>query len=397
MQALPALTDRRRWDEREAECLTEMTRQSSLFYWNGPQTDKLRDAFREYSGLSYMMPCSSGTAALHIAMLAIGLKPGEEVITSPITDMGSVIGVLYQLGVPVFADLNENTYNLDPHAVEEAITSKTRAILAVHLAGNPAGIHQLREIADRHGLFLIEDAAQAWGAYSREKLVGTLGDLGCFSLNDFKHISCGDGGVVATASYELGCRLQLMGDKGYDREKGTRCPGMLAPNYRITEPQSAIARVQMTKVRAITERRHMSGERLRKALAGIPGLFPPHVEDGDLSSYWFFMFRIDPSVFEGGREGICQELESRGIEAAAGYLPMPLYRYPLFQNGSMFGGTWPVRDLGLTSMDYRDVVCPKAEHITETAIKLPLTENMTDEYIDLLAMHIRDACLRLRR
>src|SRR5690606_5183825 len=140
-------------------------------------------------------PCSSGTAAIHVAVNAAGVGPGDEVITAPITDMGTVIGILYQLGVPVFADLQPYTYNLDPEDVRRKITPKTKAVIAVHLAGNPAELSELRQICDEHNLVLIEDCAQAWGAEYDGKPVGTIGDIGCWSLNDFKHIGCGDGGV----------------------------------------------------------------------------------------------------------------------------------------------------------------------------------------------------------
>jgi dTDP-4-amino-4,6-dideoxygalactose transaminase len=153
-----------RWGEPERERLNAMLGQDSLFYWKGPQTTLLIDRFKQVCPVNFVMPCSSGTAALHIAVAAAGIGPGDEVITSPITDIGTVIGVIYQQGVPVFADLGASTYNLDPVDVQRRITSKTKAIIAVHLCGNPCDLAALRALADKHGLVLIEDAAQAWGA-----------------------------------------------------------------------------------------------------------------------------------------------------------------------------------------------------------------------------------------
>ncbi len=141
-----------------------MLQQQDLFYWKGPQTALMLERFKEVCPVKYAQSCSSGTAALHIAVLAAGIGPGDEVITSPITDIGTVIGVLYQQAVPVFADLGAGTYNLDPADVERRITPKTKAIIAVHLCGNPCDLHALKAIADKHKLILIEDSCQAWGA-----------------------------------------------------------------------------------------------------------------------------------------------------------------------------------------------------------------------------------------
>src|SRR6185295_11027302 len=161
----------------ERERLNAMLGQDSLFYWKGPQTTLFTERFKQVCPVKYVMPCSSGTAALHIAVTAAGIGPGDEVITSPITDIGTVIGVLYQQGVPVFADLGSGTYNLNPADVERRITSKTKAIIAVHLAGNPCRMEELKSIADKHNLVLIEDCAQAWGAKYRGKPVGTIGHI----------------------------------------------------------------------------------------------------------------------------------------------------------------------------------------------------------------------------
>ena len=152
-----------------------MIGQDTLFYWKGPQTTLLIERFRKTCPLPHVMSCSSGTAALHIAVAAAGIGPGDEVITSPITDIGTVIGVLFQQAVPVFADLGRDTYNLDPEDVARRITPRTKAIIAVHLAGNPCDLDALKALADRHKLILIEDCAQAWGARSAASRSGPTG------------------------------------------------------------------------------------------------------------------------------------------------------------------------------------------------------------------------------
>lgn len=166
-----------RWGDPERQRLDATLSQDSLFYWKGPQTARFIKGFQQVTPLKHVMTCSSGTAALHIAVAAAGIGPGDEVITSPITDIGTVIGVLFQQGVPVFADLEASTYNLNPAEVERRITPRTKAIIAVHLGGNPCDMTALKAIAEQHRLVLIEDAAQAWGRRTegtRSALSGTL-------------------------------------------------------------------------------------------------------------------------------------------------------------------------------------------------------------------------------
>lgn len=386
-----------RWGAAELERLTAMVQQPSLFYWKGPQTTALVEGFRHHYPLKYVYPCSSGTAALHIAVAALRLRPGDEIIVAPITDMGSVIGILYQQLVPVFADLDPRTYNLDPAAVRRAITSKTRAIMAVHLAGNPADLTALSAIAKEHNLYLIEDCAQSWGAQHRGTPVGLVGDFGCYSFNDFKHIACGDGGVVGTNSEKFGPSLSKWGDKSYDRVAGGREVEDLAPNYRISEPQSAVAAAQLTKLKAIVAQRHHIGGRLTSLLAGAPGVLVPTVAPGDTHSYWFYMLRLDLARFSLSRGEIAAALNAEGVPCGAGYIPRPVYQYPVFQQHNFFGGAWPVRDFGLTQMDYRAVSCPVSEAILQDCLTMRITEAMTDSYIEKVARAITTVTKRLAK
>ena len=378
-----------RWDQAELANLTSMVGQSSLFYWNGPQTNSLLEAFRAHYPLKYCAPCSSGTAALHMAVASLEIAPGDEIIMGPITDMGSMIGVLYQQGVPVFADLEPHTYNVDPADVRRKITDKTRAIMAIHLAGNPCRMDELMAIAEEHGLAVIEDCAQTWGALSQGRPVGTIGTLGCYSFNDFKHVSCGDGGMVATNDEKIGPSLQKWGDKNYDRVSGTRMPNTLAPNYRISEPESAVAAAQMGKLKQICERSHEVGTRITRAIGDTPGVIAPEVVEGDWETYWFYMLRIDPDRLTVDRETFVAALKAEGLSANAGYIPAPVYKYPVFANHAFFGGRWPIQEFGLTDMDYTKVSCPVAEEILDTCLIIPVKEIMSDEYGDQCGRAIR--------
>ncbi len=376
-----------RWGKVEQKQLGEMLEQGSLFYWKGPQTELLLERFREVCPVKYAHNCSSGTAALHIAVAAAGIGLGDEVITSPVTDIGTVIGIIYQQAVPVFADLGKGTHNLDPADVEKRITPKTKAIIAVHLTGNPCDLDVLRDIADRHNLILIEDCAQAWGAKTRGRPIGTVGDIACFSLQNSKHVTCGDGGVVGSSDDRFGPLLRKFGDKGNNRDKWGF--NAFATNYRMSEPQAAVAAAQLTRLEGIVTQRNRLGNLLTEKIADIPGVIPHEVHPDDRAVYWFYMFRIVPEAFKGGRSPFVKALLAEGASVRGGYIKVPLYGEPVFQNHGFFAGRWPVKEWGLTDMDFTKHSCPNAESLLTDGIRVPIYEYMTEEYILGVAAAIR--------
>ena len=377
-----------RWGEPELKQLGAMLRQNSLFYWQGPQTRLLTERFRKVCPVKYVQTCSSGTAAIHIAVAAAGIGLGDEVITSPITDIGTVIGLLYQQAVPVFADLGAGTYNLDVADVKRRITPKTKAIIAVHLAGNPCDIDALRALADRHKLVLIEDCAQAWGARSRGRPIGTVGHFACFSFQNSKHVTCGDGGVVGSSDERFGPLLQKFGDKGGNRVKWGGFDAF-ATNYRMSEPQAAVAAAQLTRLEGIVARRERLGNLLTEKIADLPGIIPHQVHPEDRAVYWFYMFRIRPKAFRCGRSEFVRALLAEGASVRGGYIKVPIYGEPVFQKHGFFAGRWPVKEMGLTTMDFSKYKCPEAEATLVTGIRVPIYEYMTEDYVLGVATAIR--------
>ena len=361
--------------------------QDALFYWGGPQTNTLKERFQTLTGLAHVMTCSSGTAALHIAVNAAGIQPGDEVITSTVSDIGTVIGVIYQQGVPVFADLGPSTLTLDPADVERRITKKTKAIIAVHLAGNPSDMKALRAIADKHKLVLIEDCAQAWGAQYQGEPIGTIGDIGCWSLQNSKHITCGDGGVVASSHPVYGPKLQLCGDKGFNRTD--RAWQGFATNYRMSETQAAVVAGQLTRLEEIASTRAHLGDLLTKEIQGIPGIAPHEVTPGNRCVYWFYMFRMDPAAFSCDRATFYRALSAEGVACSPGYIAVPLHRNEVFLNHAFFNGQWPVKDLGLTDMDYTKEEVPEAEAILTSGMRVVIHESNTEEQMRQTAHAIR--------
>jgi len=379
----------KRWGEPELEQLGAAVKQNSLYYWNNAQTKLLMERFRAVYGHKYVQPCSSGSAALHIAVAAAGIAPGDEVITSGITDIGTVIGVLFQQAVPVFADLEPQTGCLDPADVERKITPKTRAIIAVHLAGNPCRLAELKELADKHKLILIEDCAQAWGATYRGQPISSVGQIGCFSLQDSKHIACGDGGVVTTGNERLGPLLIKFGDKGTNRLNPKDSSTALGANYRMSELQAAFVAAQLTRLEGIAAQRARLGNLLTEELAGVPGILTHKVRPDDRCVYWFYMARFVPEKMRCDRAEFVKALKAEGAVFSAGYIPEPVYGKPMFQNHSFFAGHWPVKECGLTTMDYTKVKCPETEAILKTCMRFMVNQAMDEDYIRQVAKAVR--------
>ncbi|OGS36492.1 MAG: spore coat protein [Elusimicrobia bacterium RIFOXYB2_FULL_49_7] len=375
----------KRFGEEEIQELREALEQNTLFYWKGTKVKQFCEEFAQLYGAKRCVGVSSGTAGIHVAIGALGLTPGTEVITSPITDMGTLIGLLYQGCIPVFADLDPHTYNMDASSVEKSITSHTKAILLVHLAGNPCDMDKMMAIAKKHKLYVIEDCAQSYMCEYKGKLAGSFGDFGCFSLNDFKHISAGDAGMVITNDPELGQKAAWFADKNYYRDGALvgKSPKLLAPNYRMNELEGAVALAQLKKLKGICSRRTQLGDRLTAGIKDIPGIMPHEVTPGGKSSYWFYLMRIDEKKFGVSREDFAKTLQAEGINNwVECYSNMPKYMHDLLINRTIFpGSTYPL-DINGRSYHYKPGMCPVAEEIIKTSIYIPISEFYTDQDID---------------
>lgn len=367
----------KRYAEEELRQLKEALDQATLFYTMGNKVRSMEEKIAEITGTKHAIATSSGTASIHTAMMAAGISPDDEVIVTPVTDMGSLVPILWQQAVPVFADVNPNTCSMDAKSVESCITNKTKAILAVHLWGNSCELDELKALSEKHGIFLIEDCAQAWGCTYKGKSIGSIGDIGCFSLNEFKHISCGDGGVVVTNDDNLARRLRLSTDKCYNREPGgsMRQAFFLANNYRMTELQGAVALAQSEKLASIVAGRRAYAERLQEGLAGVKGILTPKPTEGCNPSWWFYMFRIDPQILGVDADQFAQALQAEGVGAGAHYIAQCVYEYPVFVNHSAYDrGDHPY-----SRVNYGKGMCPQAEHTLETALTIPVNENFTED------------------
>ena len=381
----------KRFGADEVKELVEALEQNTLFYHLGTKVKTFLADFNTLYGVPYSVATSSGTASVHVALGAAGITVGDEVITSPITDQGTLVGILYQNAIPVFADLEPYSFVMDPRSIAARVTERTRAIVAVHLAGNPCDMAAIMEIARRHDLVVIEDCAQSYLCRYQGQLCGAIGDYGCFSTNDFKHISTGDGGIVTVNSgrdddYHA---VHAFADKNYDRFGGNVMRGIhhLAPNYRMTELQGAVGIAQLKRLTWVCERRHRHGERITEGIRGLPGIHPHRVEAGNYCTYWFYMFRLGEDVLRCSRDEFSAALRAEGIPNQAGYIPRVIYLQPLFQNREAYRGSHFPFDLADAA--YPRGLCPVAESILETAIRLPISEFHTEQDIDDVIRGIR--------
>ncbi|MCK2218540.1 DegT/DnrJ/EryC1/StrS family aminotransferase [Actinomadura sp. ATCC 31491] len=360
--------------DEEVAALDRVIRSGMLNSVWGTEARALEREVAELYGSRHAIACASGTAALHLSVVAAAPDPGDEIITTPITDFGTVAPILAQNAVPVFADVDPSDGNLDPDAVAALIGPRTRAIMAVHLFGAPARVAELRRLADRHGLTLIEDCAQAWltelpgGRYA-----GTAGHVGTLSLQQWKHITCGDGGLAVTDDDEAARRMRLFADKGWDRAAG-RSHESLGLNYRMTELQAAVARAQLAKLPGVVAARRRTAAELVAALRPLAG-------DGlrlprpDGHAWWLF-----PLVLPGGgAPALAAHLAAAGVPARAGYLKEPLNRAPLWGRPVYGSSRYPLEG-------YRPASCPEAERLVEaTLLTVDWNEHYTSEHVKAIA------------
>jgi dTDP-4-amino-4,6-dideoxygalactose transaminase len=319
------------------------------------------------AGTRHAVSVNAATSGLIAAMGAIGLSPGDEVILPPTTMSATAMAPLVYGGIPVFADIEEATFCLDPEAVEAAITPRTRAILAVNLFGHPAPLARLRALADARGLSLVEDSAQAPVATENGRRCGTVGHIGVHSLNWHKHVHTGEGGMVVTDDDRLAERSRRIRNHAEAVADEDDLVDMVGFNFRLTEMQAAVGRVQIGAID-----RHVGGRRalartLTEGAAGLDGIIVPATRTGCTRDSYVWAARFDEGAIDVDRAVLSRALEAEGFPNATGYVP-PLYRLPLFRKRIAIGRDgWPFT---LTNRTYQDGLCPVAERLHEQELIL---------------------------
>lgn len=381
----------RRIGAAEIAALERVVRSGRLNSTVGRETRAFESEFASYYGVDHAVASSSGTSAIHLAVAAVNPDPGDEIITTGLSDAGTVLPILSQNAVPVFADVDRNTGNLFPASVRDKITKRTKAIIAVHLFGQPTPVLELRELADRHGLILIEDCAQAYltRCPPDDALAGTVGHLGCFSLQQSKQMTAGDGGITISDDRDLARRARLFADKAWPRDTDERTHLFLGLNYRMTELQAAVAREQLTKLADVIDDRRKMAEQLRSAVAELPGL-RPGLHDG--ASYWQFPIFVDRERVGFDAHRYATALSAEGIPATGGYLQRPLYLTPLLTEHNTYGNSgFPLITPPASSEPrYVPGLCPVTEElINERLLVIAWNENYADDDVTDIVTAVR--------
>jgi perosamine synthetase len=373
-QKLPSFlsADGRTFGQREEELVLEALRSGCLSRNGGRMVKGLERDFAAAIGTTHAVACSSGTACVHLAVAALDLNPGDEVIVPPITDIGTVLPILWQNAIPVFADVDPLTMLIDPQSVEANITPRTRAVIAVHLAGSVCAMQELKEICARHAIALIEDCSQAYWAEYRGALVGSMGDMACFSLQQSKHMTCGEGGLMVTSNDAYARRALLFSDKAWPRDSATLGSFrflFLSQNYRMSELCGAVAWAQLEKV------------------AGLAGVSAPFVPDGTKPAYWLFMLRIDAASGTNARE-FGEALVAEGVPAWVQYIVDPLYMSPVFADRQTYGSSgYPFS--AYPSQNFAVGLCPHAEAALSSVIAIQWNENYSTQHVSQIASAIQ--------
>lgn len=326
------------FDDREIQAVVKVLKSS--VWRRGPVVEQYERDLEKHFGVKHALAVSDGTAALHVALAALGLGPGDEVITTPYTFVASASAALYQNAVPVFSDIDFNSYNLDPRQVEKAITKRTKGIIVVHLAGHPAQMDAFCEIAKGHDLWIIEDAAQASGALHKGTPAGTIGNVGTFSTVDGKIMSTGEGGFCLTNDDELAQKMGSIHNffRGHATSNVHEFYG-IGYNYRMTELQAAIGREQLKKLDRMVETRRRNAAYLTKHVLKVEGIKPPSEALWARHAFYYYALRIDTKALGVTREQFERALTAEGIPISPSRSTPLIPKTQLFRKKIGYGGT----------------------------------------------------------
>jgi len=352
----------------------------------GPKVNEFEDKFAQYVGAKYAVAVSSGTAALHAAVFAAGLGSGDQAITTPMTFAASANCLLYQGATPVFADVQADTLNIDPAEIEKKIAPQTKALIPVDYTGHPADLDAINQIAARHNLIVIEDAAHALGATYKSRRIGALATMTIFSTHPVKHITTGEGGVITTDDAELARRLRIFRNHGITtearerQEKGGWFYEMVALgyNYRLTDLQCALGIQQLAKLDQWLARRRAIAARYNAAFREIPEIEIPTMKPECKPAWHLYVIRLNLERLRVGRAEVFKALRGENIGVNVHYIPV--HWHPYYQKLGFKKGEYPV-----------------AEDAYERLISLPMFHAMTDAHVDGVIEAVRKVIAHYRR
>lgn len=322
----------------------------------GPKVAEFEEKFAKYIGTKYAVAVSSGTTALHLALLALGIGPGDEVITTPFTFIASANSILYVGAKPIFVDICEDDLNIDPAKIEAKVTKKTKAILPVHLYGQAASMDEIMKIAKKHKFFVIEDACQSHGAIYKGKKAGSIGDCGCFSFYPTKNMTTGEGGIVTTNNKKIYEKIKILREHGSKKKYYHEALGY---NFRMTDIEAAIGIEQLKKLNKFNKRRQENAKILTEGLKNIKGIITPKVKENYTHTFHQYTVRITKE-FKKSRDETAQILNKKGIGTGIHY-PLPIHKQFLYKK-----------------LGYKDKF-PIAEKLSQEVLSLPVHPGLSSK------------------
>ncbi len=384
----------------ELELLEQVISSGVLNCTKGTVVREFEKQFAEKCGVPFCYTTTSGTASIHAAVAAINPEPGDEIITSPITDMGALTPILYQTAIPIFADVDPLTYNVTAETLARKISRRTKAIVVTHLFGNACDMDPIMELARQHNLPVIEDVCQSYLAEYKGRLLGAIGDVGCFSLQQGKHMTTGEGGIVITSDDKLARRMKLFIDKAWGYGDPNPDHYFLALNYRMTELQGAVALAQIKKVDAVVSNRRKTARMMTEMLLDVVGVLPPKVTAQSKHMYWKYPLRIDAAVIQGGVDAFASKLKARGIFCAPRYIQKPAFQCQIFVERNTFGNSRFPFEGECRKNDppvvYDPQDFPGAFDALAHVVVLPWNEFYTHEHVEYLAASVKEVAEELR-
>ena len=382
----------RTFGNEELAALKEVLDSGVLITTKGKFGRLLEDAFAEKMGVKHAFACNSGSAAVHIAIAAINPNPGDEIVTTSITDMGALTPIVFQGAVPVFADVCPKTLNVTAQTIESVLSEKTKAIIVTHLFGNPCRMNEIMELADSRGIPVIEDTAQSFLATVNGRKVGTIGKVGAFSFQQGKQMTTGEGGMVVTNDDEIARRMFLFINKawGYGDENPDHY--FIALNYRMTELQAALAYEQLKKLDSSVRQRQRMASLLDKLIADIDGIESYKPASDSTMTYWKYCVRVDDTKIRDGSVGLAKALKAYDVASAPRYVVKPAFKCQVFREQNTFGDShYPFNLARPEAIDYSEDRFPGTFKGLHDVLVLPINEKYTEEHIHFLADSIREA------
>lgn len=352
-------------------------------FLQGPYVKEFEEKWADLVGVDHAVAVSNGTTAIQLSLKALGLQPGDEVIVPSLTFGSTATAVVHQAGVPVFADIDREIYTLDHTDLERCLSDRTVAVMPVHLYGHPAEMDEICAFADEHDLAVIEDAAQAHGARYRGNVVGSIGDVGCFSFYATKNITTGEGGVVTTDDDDLAEEIRLLRSHGMaNRDEHVT----LGYNFRMSDINGAIGSAQVDRLAEFNERRREISERLFEELSDLDWLRPAVVRDYVDHAYFWAPFEIDTDAIGMSGKEVWRELKDRGVETRHRYVD-PLYEQPVFTEHRGFNSDFPW-SANEHDHDY-DLSLPNVEAVAGNTIGLPNHPGLEGDDVDYVVETVR--------